>query len=243
MSILEKIQSIKSLYILMALGAAVGIISGIGSTCVTFDARWWTLSAFSIVEDYQMIWIICYFVTWLVGILWVVLYWALKSGKSWFYNVSIVNCILGFFSGAIPSILLFYEDWASYGESGMKFTPSWFRAIGNVIILLVLLLPKMRSNVSTHMAEKVGAVGGSIGSQVANFALVVFSFGVLLIIQPIIMPMTHPIPADVYMYTGYWLEAFQYYVGLTSIVLGIILRFVGQVLNIVYTPKSTPTKV
>jgi hypothetical protein len=227
----------------MALAAAVGIISGIGATCVTFDARWWTLAAFSIVEDYQMVWIICYFVTWFVGILWIVLYWALKSGKSWFYSVSIVNCVLGFFSGAIPSILLFYEDWASYGESGMKFTPSWFRAIGNLIILIVLLLPKMRSNISAHMAEKSGAVGGSIGSQVANFSMVVFSFGILLIIQPFIMPMTHPIDADVYMYTGYWLEVFQYYVGIISIALGIILRFVGQLLNIVYTPKTVSTKV
>ena len=232
----------KGLTLLIALGAAVGIISGIGSTCVVFEPNFWKTSTFSIVGDFQLVWLVCYFVTWLVGILWVVLYWALKSGKPWFYNVSIVNCILGFFSGFIPSALLFYEWYNTFGVNGMMFTPSWFRAIGNLIILVVLLLSGTKRNLSTHMTEKKGAVGGSIGDQVANFALVVFCFGVLLIIQPFIMPITHPIDMDIYMYTGYWLEAFQYYVGLSSIVLGIVLRFVGQLLNVVYTPKPLPTE-
>ncbi len=247
----EKLQSIKSFYILLALGAAVGIISGIGSTCTTFNflGNWWAMPntkggfTFAVVGDQQPLFIISYVITWLVGILWIILYWALKSGKSWFYNVSIANCILGIVSGFIPSAILFYEWWDTFGVNGMFFTPSWARTIGNIIILIALLLPRIKSNISKELERRSSAVGGSVGTQVSNFSYVFLSFGILLAIQPIFMPMTHPIDASVYTFTGNWLETFQYVVGLLSIVIGVLLHFVGRILHLVYSPKPAPTKI
>ncbi|MHA1941099.1 MAG: hypothetical protein ACW99F_08310 [Candidatus Hodarchaeales archaeon] len=237
---LQGSKTIKTLYVLMGLTAVIGIISGIGSTCTTFDDRWWRISSFAIIEDFQMVFLATYFGTWLAALLWIVLYWALGAKKAWFYNVAIVNSLLGFFSGIIPVAILFYENWASYGESGMAFTPSWFRTIANFVMLIVLLLPKFRNEVSNHMAEKsVSGGSGGIGSQMAQFALLVFSFGVLLLIQPFIMPMTHPIDANVYMYIGNKFEALQIYLGLFSIALGLVMRFIGKLLTVFYSPRPS----
>ncbi len=238
----------KSLFILMALAAAIGVISGIGSSCTTFNllGNWWKMPndkggyTFAIIGTNQPAFIASYIVTWLVAIVWVALYWALREKKSWFYNVAIINSVAGIISGIIPVWILFYEWWATYGVNGMPFTPSWARVIGNLFLLIVLLLSGTRRNLEAHMAEETGTGGGSIGSQVAYFSTVALSFGVLLIIQPIIMPITHPIDASVYTFTGNWLEAFQYFIGFLSIVVGIFLRFVGQIIKSIHTPKPTP---
>jgi hypothetical protein len=236
---LQGSKTIKTLYVLMGLTAVIGIISGIGSTCTTFDQRWWKIDSFAVIEDFQIVFLTTYFVTWFVALLWIVLYWALGTKKSWFYNVAIVNSILGFLSGIIPVAILFYENWATYGEKGMKFTPSWFRAIANIVMLIVLILPKFRREVKNSLAEPSVSSGGGVGSQMAQFALLVFSFGVLLLIQPFIMPMTHPINADVYMYIGNKFEALQIYIGLFSITLGIMMRFIGKILTIIYSPRQS----
>lgn len=236
---LQGSKTIKTLYVLMGLTAVIGIISGIGSTCTTFDQRWWKVDSFSVIADFQIVFLTTYFVTWLVALVWIVLYWALGAKKSWFYNVAIVNSILGFLSGIIPVAILFYENWATYGEKGMKFTPSWFRAIANIVMLIVLLLPKFRRELKNNLAEPSVSSGGGVGSQMAQFALLVFSFGILLLIQPFIMPMTHPINADVYMYIGNKFEALQIYIGLLSITLGILMRFIGKILTIIYSPRQS----
>ena len=109
-------RNIVVLYLLMGAAAAIGIVSGISSTCVTWDPVWWKISSFSIVEKTQIFFIFSYIVTWLVGIVWCILYLVLQRGKSWFYSVAIINSIAGIISGFIPCWILLYEDYQSFGE-------------------------------------------------------------------------------------------------------------------------------
>ena len=120
----------------------------------------------------------------------------------------------------------------------MPFTPSWFRAIANAVLFIILVLPRGRNLVNNTMAEKSSTGGGGLGTQMANFSLVMIGFGLLMLIQPLIMPMTHQIEADVYMYTGRIFETFIIYSGFISLTMGIILRFTGRVINR-YSPKTT----
>ncbi|MHA2278087.1 MAG: hypothetical protein ACXAC2_20090 [Candidatus Kariarchaeaceae archaeon] len=235
---------LKYLYILIGLTAAIGVVSGIGSTCTTFFDVWWrTASAdggysFAIIGANQPMFIICYVVTWLSGLTWGVLGWALRERKTWFYNVAVINSIAGILSGIIPVWILFYEWWQSLGLHGMAFTPSWFRVIANVVLFIILILPRGKNLINNHLSEASPTGGGSMGTQVANFSLVLIGLGLLMLIQPLIMPMTHQFEADVYMYIGRQLETFVIYTGLISLTMGIILRFTGQVINYYY-PKTT----
>ena len=66
----------KNLYALIGLTAAIGVVSGIGATCTTFFDVWWRMTnakggyTFGPVGDNQLIFVICYFVTWLVALAW-----------------------------------------------------------------------------------------------------------------------------------------------------------------------------
>jgi len=239
---------LKYLYVLIGLTAAIGIVSGIGATCTTFDSAWWLLGnskggyTFGIIGTNQPMFILCYVVTWLVAISWGVLGWALRERKPWFYKVAVTTSIAGFFSGIIPVWILFYEYWQSLGVTGMPFTPSWFRAIANAALFVILLLPRVKNNLETHMAEKSSSGGESVGTQVANFSLVAFGFGLVLLIQPFIMPMTHQFEGDVYMYIGRQFEAYIFIVALIFLSIGVLLRFTGRVLNYYYAPKTTSVK-
>ncbi|MFX0150868.1 MAG: hypothetical protein ACFFAJ_08820, partial [Candidatus Hodarchaeota archaeon] len=192
----EGSRTLKSLYILTGAAAAIGIVSGIGSTCTTFDSRWWSLGnpeegyPFAIIGDFQLVYILSYIVTWLVAIAWGVLFWALMTRKAWFTRTAIITSIAGFLSGFLPAGILLYEWYMTYGVNGMMFTPSWFRTLINAILLIILLIPGIRRGIIDHMQEATTSTGGSVGSQVAQFAFVLFGFGIMMIIQPFIMP-TH----------------------------------------------------
>ena len=234
---------LKYLYILIGLTAAIGVVSGIGATCTTFFEEWWLLTnskggyTFAIIGANQPIFILSYVVTWLVAIVWVLLGWALRERKPWFYKVAVVNSIAGFLSGIIPVWVLLYEYFQSYGVNGMPFTPSWGRALANAALFIILVLPRGRNFVNNHMSTKSPTGGGGLGTQIANFSLVMIGFGLLMLIQPLIMPMTHQIEADVYMYIGRQFETFIIYAGFISLTMGIVLRFTGRVINH-YSPKT-----
>ena len=241
-------RGIVLLYILMGAGVAVGIISGIGATCTTFDvltmggSSWWDLPAFSIIESTQIFFIFSYFVTWAVGIGWGVLFWALKQGKSWFYISAIITSIAGIISGFIPSWILWYEDFQSYGASGMSFTPSWFRTIGNIILLIYLLLPMVRRGISALIEEKSASPAASVGSQVSQAAFVLFGFGIVIISYTLfLLPMTHILwdTSDVYLWLGINFEQFLYIGGLACISLGLVTFFAGRLIDKVYS-KPVP---
>lgn len=238
----------KNFYGLMGLTAAIGVVSGIGATCTTFFDVWWKMTnakggyTFGPVGDNQEIFVISYFVTWLVAVAWVVLGWALRARKSWFYPVALITSIAGFFSGIIPVYLLFIEWYLSFGVNGMPFTPSWARAIANVVLFVMLILPRTRNNLSTHMSETSPSGGEGLGTKVANFSLVMIGFGLLMMIQPFIMPMTHQIEADVYMYIGRQFEAYVFYTGVISLVFGVLLQLTGRILNYLYTPITSVVK-
>jgi hypothetical protein len=224
------------LLILSGAAAAIGLVSAIGSTCTTFDPQWWKVASFSIIEDFQLVFILTYIVTWLAALAWGVLFWALRVRKPWFYNSALITSIAGFLSGFIPVAILFYEWWASYGVTGMMFTPSWFRTIINAIILIVLLLPAMRSEIRDIIEEKSALPGMSVGTQISDFAFVLFGFGIVLILQPFIMPATHIING---VNVGYDFEELQFFGGFICLLIGVAMRFIGYFLNIYYSPKPT----
>lgn len=230
-----KERNIVILYILIGIGAAIGIVSGIGSTCVVFDSRWWELPAFSIVEQTQIFFIFSYIVTWIVGIAWGVLYWALQRGKAWFYSVAVITSIAGIISGFIPCWILLLEDFQSYGETGMKFTPSWFRVIANIVLLIYLIFPSVRKGIAAFIAEKRASSSGSLGSDVSQMAFVVFGFGFVILAQPFIMPMVHPVWGDVYIFLGFDMEVLQFLIGISCFILGFIMSIAGKLINIAHS--------
>ncbi|MFX0171996.1 MAG: hypothetical protein ACFE9L_08755 [Candidatus Hodarchaeota archaeon] len=246
----EGSRTIKSLYILTGAAAAIGIVSGIGSTCTTFDSRWWKLGnpedgyPFAIIGDFQLVYILSYFVTWLVAIAWGVLFWALMTRKAWFSRIAIITSIAGFLSGFFPAAILLYEWYMSYGLNGMMFTPSWFRTLINAILLIILLIPVVRKKIIEHMNETTSSTRESVGSQVAQFAFVLFGFGIMMIIQPFIMPMHIIDGVNIASSYGDPLASgtLQFFGGVLCILLGVTCRILGQFLNIVYSPKPMPLK-
>ncbi|MFX0210241.1 MAG: hypothetical protein ACFFDT_29950 [Candidatus Hodarchaeota archaeon] len=247
---LEGSRTIKSLYILTGAAAAIGLLSGIGSTCTTFDSRWWKAGSpedgysFAIIGDFQLVYILSYIVTWLVAIAWGVLFWALMTRKGWFTRTAIITSIAGFLSGFLPAAILLYEWYMSYGLNGMLFTPSWFRTLINAILLIILLIPRIRWGITDHMKEAAGSASGSVGSQVAQFAFVLFGFGIMMIIQPFIMPMHIIDGVNIASSYGDLLASgmLQFFGGLFCIFFGVLCGIVGQFLNMVHSPQPIPLK-
>ncbi|UCE12979.1 MAG: hypothetical protein JSV04_12405 [Candidatus Heimdallarchaeota archaeon] len=243
-------KEVKLLYILSGAAAAIGLVSGIGATCTTFDPGWWKLInsdggyTFGVIGENQLIYVLSYFVTWLVAIAWGVLYWALGTRKRWFYPVALITSILGFFSGFLPAFILFWEWYLSYGVNGMVFTPSWFRTIINLIIFIILILPMVRRGVNTHMEDVGVSTDESVGSQVTQFAYVLFGFGIVMMFQPFLMPMHIIDGVNIASSYGYLLASgtLQFIGGLTCILLGLVTRIAGHVLAVDRASDSTPTK-
>lgn len=243
-------REVKLLYLLSGAAAAIGLVSGIGSTCTTFDPGWWKLInsdggyTFGVIGENQLIYIISYIVTWLVAIAWGVLYWALGTRKTWFYPVALITSIAGFFSGFFPAFILFWEWYLSYGVNGMVFTPSWFRTIINLIIFIVLILPMVRRGINTHMEEVGVSTGEGAGPQVTQFAYVLFGFGLVMIFQPFLMPMHIIDGINIASSYGYLLASgiLQFIGGLTCILLGLATRIAGYILTVVHSSDQTPVK-
>ncbi len=238
-------RTIKILYALSGAAAALGIVSAIGSTCVSLDP-FWQKGPFAIAGEYQLVWVITYFMTWLAGLAWGVLFWGLKTRKSWFYPAALVTSVIGFIGRGVPAILMTYGFLFFKPRKGLMFTPSWAFAILSLAILVVLLLPKYKQGINDYMKDVSASSGGSVGSQVSSFAYVLFGFGIVMILQPFIMP-THIIEG-VNIGTDRFGELLasgllQLGSGIFCILLGIITRIAGQVLSIVSTPKPTPLKV
>lgn len=234
---------IKILYSLTGAAAAIGLVSAIGSTCVSLDP-FWQKGPFAIAADYALVWLITYFVTWIAALAWGVLFWALRARKAWFYPLAIINSILGFLSRGIPAMIMTI-GFFSKPRTGLMFTPSWAIAILNLVILILLLLPAYKQGIKTHMEEPGTSSGESVGSQVSEFAFVLFGFGIVMILQPFIMP-THIIEGvnigvDRY---GFFLAsgALQFVSGLFCFLLGMIVRIAGRLLKVVYSPKPTLLK-
>ena len=234
---------IKILYSLIGAAVAIGLLSAIGSTCVSLDP-FWQKGPFAIAADYALVWLITYFVTWISALAWGVIFWALRARKAWFYPVAIINSIAGFLSRGIPAIIMTI-GFFSTPRTGLMFTPSWVIAILNLVILILLLLPAFKQGIEAHMEEPGLSSESSVGSQVSEFAFVLFGFGIVMILQPFIMP-THIIEginigADRY---GSLLASgtLQFISGLFCFLLSMIVRIAGQLLNIVYSPKPIPLK-
>ena len=236
----------KILYSLTGAAAALGLVSAIGSTCVSLDP-YWQKAVFAIAGDYSEVWFITYFVTWFSAIAWGVLFWALRARKAWFYPVAIINSIAGCLSRGIPAVIMtigFFQTSAT-GRRGLMFTPSWGIAILNLVILIVLLIPAFKQEIKTYIEKPGASSGGSVGSQVAEFAFVLFGFGIVMMVQPFIMP-THIIEGvnigvDRF---GYLLASgtLQFFGGILCFLLGIIVRIAGRLLNVVYSPEPTHLK-
>ena len=106
-----------------------------------------------------------------------------------FYHIAIINCIAGALGRGIPAVLMSI-GFFSTPRTGLLFTPSWVIAILNVVILIVLLRPAFKEGISTHMEEAGASSVGSVGTEVAEFSFVLFGLGIVLMVQPLIMP-TH----------------------------------------------------
>lgn len=228
---------------LIGAAAAVGVVSAIGSTCVSLDP-FWQKGPFAIAGDYSEIWFITYFVTWFSALAWGVLIWAYWARKTWFYPAALIASITGIIGRGIPAILMSI-GFFSTPRTGLLFTPSWISAILNLIILILLLLPKFKQEIKVHIEEPASSSGGSVGSQVANFAFVLFGLGIVMMVQPLIMP-THIIDGvnigvDRY---GYLLSSgtLQFFGGMLCFLLGMITQIAGRLLNVIYSPKPVPLK-
>ncbi len=231
-------KNIVVLYLLMGAAAAIGIVSGIGSTCVTWDPVWWKISSFSIVEKTQIFFIFSYIVTWIVGIVWCFLYLVLQRGKTWFYNIALINSIAGIISGFIPCWILLYDDFQSYGETGMKFTPSWFRVFANLALLIYLLIPKIRRGIKAFLEERSASPGASVGTEVSRASFVLFGFGIIIISYTLlILPMTHTMwdSSDVYLWLGINFEQLLFIGGLLCNFLGLVTLLAGRLINVIYS--------
>jgi len=233
---------VKLLYVLSGAAAAIGVVSAIGSTCVSLDP-FWQKGPFAIAGQYPEVWLITYYVTWIAALVWGVLFWAFRTRKAWFYPVALINSIAGTLSRGIPAVLMSI-GFFSKPRTGLLFTPSWLQAILNLAILILLLMPAFKQGIKDHMEEAGASSGGSIGSQVTSFAYVLFGFGIVMMIQPFIMP-THIIDGvNIGSSYGYLLASgmLQFVSGLFCIVLGIITRISGYMLTLVSSSKPAPIK-
>ncbi|MFW9905549.1 MAG: hypothetical protein ACFFFH_14500 [Candidatus Thorarchaeota archaeon] len=179
---------------------------------------------------------VTYFVTWFAAIIWGLLFWVLRTKKAWFYPAAIINSALGCLGRGIPGVLMTI-GFFSTPRTDLLFTPSWVPAILNLVILIVLLIPTYKEKVRDYINEVDSSSSESVGSQVSQLSPVLFGFGLVMIIQPFIMP-THIIDGvNIASSYGSLLASglLQFYSGLFFIALSIITQIFGKLINIAYS--------
>ncbi len=223
-------KQVLTVEILAGIAFTIGIISAIGSTCPTLDPS--TMSRTPIMKDLQLIFIITTSITYIVSFVWAILIWVLRNRKSFFYNPAIINSVAGFLSGLIPSVLVMSD--------GLSFSPSLFRTFVNLIILIVLLIPRIEDGIQHHITGENAPLSETNVSQVGNFAFVLIAIGIVFFIQPFIMPSTHIING---VNVGYEFEVFQFYSGLFCIILGILFYIIMKYYAIIRSLRPVSTKI
>ncbi|MHA1637305.1 MAG: hypothetical protein ACTSUB_04755 [Candidatus Thorarchaeota archaeon] len=187
------------IYVLGAVNAVLGLISAIGSTCPTLTPP--TEGVLAIISTYQWMFFITTGLSYLAAIFWFVLLWAFYTGKDWFYKTAVLMAFLGAISGFIPAAIVI--------SNGMAFSPSLMRAFAYLALLIVLILPPIKTSVDSQISGTTPDVGS-----VVNFAsLMLFGVGLLLMILPFIMPATHLIGGIQY----YDFAGIQFFGGLGAV--------------------------
>ncbi len=203
---MEKI--LKRMAVLAAIAGVLGVISAYGSTCPTLSPPTDPTSKLYIMYTLNWVFLITTSLTWAVGFAWFLLLWGLMTRRSWSYMASVLVSAVGAASGFIPAALVM--------ANGMPFSPSLMRAFLNLFILIYLLRPSAAGEMKTALSLE--APGTGISADVVTYILV--AVGILLMLQPIVVPWTHVIDGR-YEY-GY--EALQFFAGLFSLMLGGSIR-------------------
>jgi len=207
--------------VLLAAAAGIGIISAIGSTCPTLNPP--TTGALSIMGDLQFVFFITTALTYVVAILSGILIWAYWTKKEWSYNVTLVSSLLGTLSGFIPAIIVM--------SNGMKFSPSLMRAVINLMILLIIVIPSVKSEVTTFLSGSKST--DNIGKQISQMSSVLFGFGFMILIALVLLPSTHIIEG-----VNYWdFDLIQLYSAVTSFIGGLSMLFGGFLIQVI-SPSS-----
>ena len=222
-------MSKKILYIkaLLAAAAGIGIISAIGSSCPTLNPP--TTGALAIIKDVQIVFYITTALTYVVSFLSGFLIWAFWAKKSWSYNVTLISSILGTISGLVPAVIVM--------SNGMKFSPSLMRTIINLIILIMIVIPTVKSDINTFLTEGGNKSSDNIGKQISHMSFVLFGFAFTILIAQILLPATHIIGG-----VNYWdFEEIQLISALSCLIGGFSMLTGGFLFNII-RPPAHPTR-
>jgi len=216
----KKILTIKAL---LAAAAGIGIISAIGSTCPTLNPP--TTGALAIIQNVQIVFYITTALTYVVSFLSGFLIWAFWAKKSWSYNVTLISSILGTISGFVPAIIVM--------SNGMRFSPSLMRAVINLIILIIIVIPTVKSEINTFLTEGGSKPSDNIGKQISQMSFVLFGFAFTVLLAQILLPATHIIEG-----VNYWdFEVIQLFSALSCLIGGFSMLAGGFLINIIRPPS------
>ncbi len=194
----------KTIIIMEAIAAIIGIISAYGSTCSTFNPTDDPTSSLYIINQLQWLWYITTFLSFVAGIGSGVVIWAIVKKKEWAYMTAIIMSGIGFISGLIPTLIL------NFG------TPSFLRTFIYLIILILLFLPAFEKALTEDNEE--------VGSASANISAVLIIPGLILSLQTFIVAPTHIIDnVNVYMY-----NSLQLIGGLVMAAIGVFVFAIGR---------------
>ncbi len=196
-------KTVRNLSVLATLAAVLGLIDAYGSTCPTLNPPTDPTSKLYVMYALNWVFLVTTSLTWAVGFAWFMLIWALRTGKSWFYTTSVIVSAVGALSGFVPAALVM--------ANGMPSSPSLMRAFLNLFILIYLVKPARAAQI-----KDLFVTGGTTpGVSAKTMMYILTAVGMLLMLQPIVVPWTHIIDG-VYEY-GY--ESLQFFGGLFSVLL------------------------
>ena len=165
---------ISVLIALFAASAGISLVSAYGAACLAWQPALLENPPYSIafgyVATYQTLFQAMNLITWITSFLIASLIFLILVKFKFAWELAVISAILGFIAGIIPAMI---ADTKGFTQDFAMGSPHWAKTIVNLILMIVVLIPWVRSSLKSYAASE-SSLTGNIGKQLAIISTIFF---------------------------------------------------------------------
>ncbi|MHA1746579.1 MAG: hypothetical protein ACTSWW_11300 [Promethearchaeota archaeon] len=158
---------------LFVVTAAFQLMSAYGAVCIAWDpgyARPPFTMLFAYAFDNLLLFRISNIITWLGTLVWGYVIFAMLTQKKGAYLIALITSAVSFVFGLIPAIIADTKNFTVPFSVG---SPHWGRTFANLMVLILLLIPPVRTSLQNFTAAE-NRWTGKVAQQLMVMSLFVF---------------------------------------------------------------------
>jgi hypothetical protein len=229
---------------LFAAAAGISLVSAYGAACVAWDPTYWGRAIppppappmtimFEYLIVYGPLFQVMNVITWITSFLLAFLIFAIIIKFKFAWEISLVTSILGFIAGVVPAVIADTNGGTEAFEMG---SPHWAKTIVNLIVMIVLFVPWVRSSIKSYAASE-STIARTVGRQLVVISMIFFWLSIISFTGTHFMAEAHVVSG-----INVWeLIDIQTYGAVATLIGGISTLSVGLIYNKIKPPHSLIT--